>query len=296
MNNKTLIGHIASILTIFIWGTTFISTKILLQDFSPVEILLIRFLLGYIALWLAYPHKLLLTAHNQEWYFALAGLCGITLYYLFENIALTYTLASNVGIIVSISPFFSALFSCILLKEKRPGIRFYLGFILAMAGICLISLNKNTTFDISPMGNILAILAAIIWAAYSTLSKKISAFGYPIIPATRRSFFYGILFMLPCVFVFGFDVSFQRLIVPVNLFNFLFLGIGACAICFVTWNFAVKVLGVVKTSVYIYMVPVITAVTSVIILDEHITQASIAGICLILLGLSLSESSKKQKI
>lgn len=295
MNNKTLTGHVASILTIFIWGTTFISTKVLLQDFSPIEILLIRFSMGYIALWLVYPHKLTPTKRRQEWYFAAAGLCGITLYYLFENIALTYTLASNVGIIVSISPFFSALFSCIFLKEKRPGIRFYLGFLIAMTGICLISLNGDTAFEVSPLGNILAILAAVIWAAYSTLSKKISAFGYHIIPATRRSFFYGILFMLPCVFVMGFDVSFVRIVAPTNLFNLLFLGLGASAICFVTWNFSVKVLGVVKTSVYIYMVPVITAITSVIILHERITQASIGGICLILLGLSLSESSKKPK-
>ena len=43
--NKDFSGHLAALLTIFIWGTTFISTKILLTDFKPIEILFFRFLL-----------------------------------------------------------------------------------------------------------------------------------------------------------------------------------------------------------------------------------------------------------
>ncbi|WP_099466926.1 DMT family transporter [Konateibacter massiliensis] len=296
MKNKTITGHALSLFTIFVWGTTFISTKVLLQDFSPLEILLIRFIMGYAALWLAYPHRLSLTSKKQEWYFAAAGLCGITLYYLFENIALTHTLASHVGIIVSVSPFFSAICSCIFLKEKRPGARFYLGFVLAMAGICLISLKGDTSFEVSVIGNILAVLAAAIWAAYSTLFKKISSFGYSTISATRRTFFYGLLFMLPCVGIMGFDVNLSQVFQLTNLLNLLFLGLGASALCFVTWNFAVKVLGVVKTSVYIYMIPVITTVVSVLILHEPITGAAVGGIGFILVGLFLSESGKDTEV
>lgn len=289
MNNLKLKGHIAAIFTIIIWGTTFVSTKVLLNAFTPIEILFIRFVIGYLVLWLMHPHKLSLHNPRQEVYFAAAGLCGITLYFLFENIALTYTLASNVGIIVSISPFVTAILSSYFLKEKKPGLRFYVGFLIAMTGICMISLNKNAVFDVSPVGNILAILAALIWACYSTISKKIASFGYFLLPATRRCFFYGILFMLPWVIGMGFDVTFSQIFVPVHLLNLLFLGLGASAICFLTWNYAVKKLGVVHTSVYIYLVPIITTLTSVLILKEPITQASIGGICFILLGLYLSE-------
>lgn len=290
MNHLKSKGHLAAIFTIIIWGTTFVSTKILLIDFTPIEILFIRFIAGYLALWLIYPHNLSLVKAKQEWYFAIAGLCGITLYFLLENIALTYTLASNVGIIVSVSPFLSAIFSYLFLKERKPGIRFFAGFIIAMVGICMISLNRNASFDFSPIGNLLALLAAFIWAAYSTLSKKISTFGYPIIPATRRCFFYGILFMIPWVIGMKFDVTPSELLIPINLLNLLFLSFGASALCFLTWNYAVKNLGIVHTSVYIYLVPVITTLTSVLILKESITLATIGGICFILLGLFLSEN------
>ena len=69
----------------------------------------------------------------------------------------------------------------------------------------------------------------------------------------------------------------------------------ASVLCFVTWNFAVKALGAVKTSVYIYMIPVITVITSVLILHETLTAFSLLGIVLTLLGLILSEYKPKNK-
>jgi len=76
----------------------------------------------------------------------------------------------------------------------------------------------------------------------------------------------------------------------VNLFNIIFLGLGASALCFVTWSFSVKILGAVKTSVYIYLVPVITLCISVAVLQEKITILSALGTTLTLLGLLVSET------
>lgn len=288
-NNTKAPGHIAAFITILIWGTTFISTKVLLRVFSPIEILFIRFAIGYLALWFVCPRRLALRERKQEWYFAAAGLCGVTLYYLFENVALTYTLASNVGIIISVAPFFTAIFTWLFLGEGRPDRRFLIGFIIAMAGVCLISFSSGSALHVSPVGDILAVIAAILWAAYSTLVKKISGFGYQTIPATRRTFFYGLLFMVPALLAMDFQVSLPQFSDRTIILNLLFLGFGASALCFVTWNFAVRVLGSVKTSVYIYMVPVITAVTSSLILKETVTWMTVAGIALTLMGLFLSE-------
>lgn len=296
MENKTFIGHISAFVTIVIWGTTFISTKVLLEVFSPVEILFIRFTLGYFALWCVYPRVLKLEDKKQEFYFIAAGICGVTLYYLLENIALTFTLASNVGVIISIAPFFTVIFSGVFLHEKQPGIRFFIGFMIAMAGIFLISFGNAKELHLNPMGDILAVLAAITWAFYSTLTKKISGWGYPVVLTTRRTFFYGLIFMIPVLFLMDAQVGIERFINLTVVFNLLFLGLGASALCFVTWNFSVRILGAVKTSVYIYMVPVITAVTSAIILHEVMTTATVCGIGLTLAGLFLSENRKKMDI
>ena len=294
MKQSDMKGHLAAFVTIFIWGTTFISTKVLLKSFSPIEILFIRFLIGYATLWLVYPHQLKPAEKKQELCFAAAGLCGVTLYYLMENMALTYTLASNVGVIISIAPFFTAIFSFFLRKGDKPGKRFFLGFVMAMAGICLISGSSGAALSLNPLGDVLAIGAAIIWAVYSLLTRKIGDFGYHVVQATRRTFFYGLIFMIPVLSLMDFHVEAVQLIQLSNLGNLLFLGLGASALCFVTWNYAVRALGSVKTSVYIYMVPVITAVTSALILGEKITAASAVGILLTLGGLFLSQKWGKE--
>lgn len=283
-------GHLLAIVTIFIWGTTFISTKILLNDFKPVEILLFRFIIGLLILYIVCPKKLISKNKKEEIIFAAAGLCGVCLYYLLENVALTYTTATNVGIIISIAPFFTGITSHLFLKSESLNKKFYIGFITALIGIVLISFNNNLNFNLNPIGDFLALLAAVVWAFYSILTRKISSFGYSTLLTTRRIFIYGILFMLPIVWSYGFDLQLERFTNFTNLGNILFLGVGASAMCFVSWNSAVRILGAVKTSTYIYLVPVITIITSVIFLDESITLMIILGTILTLSGLFLSET------
>lgn len=292
MGHKQTAGHFAALFTVVIWGTTFISTKILLAAFQPVEILLFRFVLGFLALLIAHPKRLKTAGYQQELTLALAGLCGITLYYLLENIALTFTMASNVGVIISAAPFFTAILSRLMMKEERLRAGFFVGFAAAMAGVALISFN-GAKLELNPMGDLLALAAALVWACYSVLTRKISGFGHPVFFTTRRTFFYGILFMLPMLPFLGFQPDLSRFAGITALFNLLYLGLGASALCFVTWNFAVAKLGAVKTSVYIYMVPVITVVTSVLILRERLSLLAGVGIVLILAGLFLSERKQK---
>ena len=286
---KDITGHLFAFITIFIWGTTFISTKILLKTISPIELLFLRFTIGFILLLVVYPHRLKIEKRKQELYFASAGLCGVTLYYLLENIALTYTFASNVGVIISIAPFFTAIFAHLFLDGEKLKLPFFLGFLVAVVGIILISFNGSSHLKLNPLGDLLAVLAAVVWAAYSVLTKKISCFHYNTIQTTRRIFFYGLIFMIPALFMKGFELNISQVVQPVNLLNILFLGLGASALCFVTWNLAVRILGAVKTSVYIYMVPVITVVTSVIVLHETITGIAVFGTVLTLVGLFISE-------
>jgi len=291
--NKVLTGHLTAVITVLVWGTTFISTKILLRDFLPIEILFFRFTLGYLALLIVYPHRLKLTDKKQEWIFALAGLCGVTLYFLFENIALTYSMVSNVGVVVCVSPLFIALLAHFFLNGEKLKANFFIGFVAAIAGISLISFNGSSSFKLSPLGDILAVLAAVVWAVYSILLKKCDGHGYNSIAVTRHIFFYGLLFMIPALFIFHFKLGLERFAEPTNLFNILFLGLAASALCFATWNYAVKLLGAVTTSVYIYIVPVVTVITSVIVLHEEITLIETLGIVLTLIGLIISEGRIK---
>lgn len=290
-NNSIVKGHILAFGTILFWGTTFVSTKILLNDFTPVEVLFFRFVLGYFTLWLLFPRLLHTAGWRQERIFMGAGLSGITLYFLLENVALNYTFASNVGVIVGIAPFCTALLAQIFLKDGSEPLTlpFFLGFLVAITGIGLIAFNGSAVLQLNPLGDALAALGAVAWAFYSICMRKIGEMGHHTGLCTRRVFFWGLLFMLPAVYMTDVSLNLEKLARPVNWGNLCFLGLGASALCFMTWNWAVKALGAIKASAYIYLVPVVTVVSAALILNERITGLAIIGTALTLVGLVISE-------
>jgi drug/metabolite transporter (DMT)-like permease len=295
-SSKQTWGHLAAFFTIFVWAITFISTKVLLVTFTPLEIMFFRLVLAVLALFIVSPPRLEWGTMNcntlrNMWKPMFAGLCGVTLYFIFQNIAMTYTLAANVSVLVSVAPLFIALVSRLVLHEKlNPN--FFIGFIAAMAGVILIAFNGSFVLKLNPLGDLLSILAALVWSFYSVTIKKINVPQSAVFALTRNVFFFGFLFMLPLLPLFEFRLGLERLVSLPNLINLLFLGVIASALCFVTWNYAVHVLGPVKTSVYIYLVPVITIVASALILHETITLISGIGMALILAGMVLSERGK----
>ena len=101
--------------------------------------------------------------------------------------------------------------------------------------------------------------------------------------------------MIPTVWILGVDFSPEHLLKGENIFNLLYLGLGASAICFITWNYAIRVLGPVKTGVYIYLEPAITVVTAMFLLGEIITPLAILGTILTMAGLVLSEWKFRKK-
>ena len=289
MMNKTAAGHIGALICAIVWGTTFVSTKILLEDFTPIEILFLRFVMGLIALKIASPKRMKTEGWKEEKWYILAGVSGVTLYYFMENLALVHTLASNVSVIVSAAPFFTALMAMFFIKDEKPKSNFFIGFVFAMLGIALISFPGSGELHFSPLGDLVALAAAFFWGIYSVALKKITAYERSMTAVTKRIFFWGLLFMLPVLGVTGFAPSISQILEPVNLFNLVFLGLGASAFCFAAWNYAIERLGALKSSVYIYLVPVITLISAFFILGERITRWGAVGTAFTLLGLILSE-------
>lgn len=304
---KTIVGLIFAAMTVFIWGITFVSTKYLLRSFSALEILLGRFVAAYIGLWALRPKALHLARRRDEIYFILAGLSGVTVYQFMENIAISFTSASNVSIIVSICPIFTAIIAQIVLKEKHLTPLFVLGFFVAITGIALVSFNGAVVLHLSPKGDLLALAAAISWGFYSLFVSKINLLNLDSIQATRRIFFWAIVFMLP-IALFGAikgnphsgayltldaATNLSRWQNPLNWLNMLFLGWGASAFCFAAWNIACNQLGTVRATAGLYLIPVITIIFAFFALGEQISLMGSFGALLTIAGLFISEWKKR---
>ena len=286
---RRVTGHLLALFVSVIWGTTFISTKVLLRSFHPIEIMIFRFLAAWAVLFLCSPKPLLPKSLKTELPFMGAGLTGLVLYFILENFALTYTFASNVGIIISTTPMFTALLLWLCRRSRRPRGTFFAGFAIAMVGITLISVSGGQEFGINPIGDLLTLWAAFSWGAYGVLIEIVQPQGYTDLQITRKVFFWGLIFTIPFIFTHHLDLSIARFAAPEMAFNILYLGLGASALCFVFWNKAVVYIGSIATNVYLYLMPVITLIASALILKEPVTLANLGAIVLILLGLWLSQ-------
>ncbi len=284
-----LYGHLSALFCIVVWSTTYISTKVLLEVLSPLQILVIRFVIGVALLYVIYPKRMKFQGKN-ELYFLGCGFFGVFLYYMCDNFALTYTMASNIGVIMSTAPFFTAIAMKMFYRdEEKLGRFFYLGFVLAMVGISLISFN-GSKLSVNPFGDLLGILGAASWAMYSVFLKKVNALGTNTIANTRRINSYGLLFMIPMFLYLNHgQIPFRAMLEPKVAANLIFLSLIASAICFVAWNWASIKIGIMATSIYIYLGPVITVVASYFLIHEPLTKMTITGTLLTLIGLFLSE-------
>lgn len=288
MDRNILSGHIAALFTTTVWGVTYVSTKYLVENFAPAEILLIRLLIAVSLLSAVCPKKISFSFRTEK-YFLLAGLTGICLYFMLENHALTITTASNVGIIVASAPLFTGLLSWLVYGDRQAlSWQFITGFIVSISGIVMLSL-RGSDLSVHPAGDLLVILACISWAVYSLTIKKLSSYGFNSIAVTRRVFLWGIIFILPFLPFSDINIdNFSRYADLSYLGNLLFLGSIASAACFASWNYAVKIIGAVKTCIYIYAGPAITVLFAFVFLKEQLNLSGFAGCALTILGLIIS--------
>lgn len=281
---KNYTYHLIAILVVGIWGLTFISTKVLIENgLSPQEIFFLRFLIAYLGIWFISPRKLFADNWKDELWLLLGGVTGGSLYFFTENTALEITLATNVAFIVCTAPLLTTILSLMIYKKEKATRGLIGGSVLALVGVALVVYNGQFVLKISPLGDLLTLLAAFSWAFYSLIMKKM-ANRYRTTFITRKIFFYGMLTILPAFLFRPWQFSLSGLLQPSVLLNLLFLSVLASLICFVVWNMVLKQLGTVRASNYIYLNPLFTLVGSAILLNEQLTAMSLMGAMLILGG------------
>lgn len=298
-NGNNILYHFVAFLTIAVWGTTFVWTKLLINSgLSPLNIFIIRFLIAYVLL-LAFSlartrgHKFMWFANNWKEELKMVGL-GITsgsLFFISQNIALQYTAATNASLIVCSCPLFTMLLFAAIYRSERFSRMQVIGSVLAFAGMAIVVLNGRFVLRLDPRGDSLAFVACISWAFYSLLMKPLTG-RYPALFLTRKVFFYGIVTALPYYVIEPGLPSAEVLLRPQVMANLLFLGCVASMACYLTWNWCMAKLGALAVTNWVYFNPIATIIVAWMVLDEQITAYFTIGSALILSGMYLSNKRK----
>lgn len=292
--NSNLFYHLVAFVTVAIWGTTFVSTKVLmLNGLSPAQIFTLRFSIAYV-LMLTFNHRRLFAdSWKDEVKMAFLGITGGSLYFLSENEAMNFTTTTNTSLIVCSCPLFATLLVRLVYRDSnRINIVQLLGSLLAFVGMVIVVLNGRFVLHLSPVGDALAFTACVCWAIYSLLMKSVSG-DYSAAFITRKVFFYGVLTIIPYYFIIPGFPSWEVFARPQVIGNLLFLGCLASMICFLTWNWCIAKLGAVKATNWVYFNPITTMIFASWVLDEEITPYFLMGAACILAGMYVADKKTK---
>ena len=299
------------VFVILVWGMTFANTRALLDDFSPLEILLLRFTLAWAVLKTierageGKERAVRRIPWRDEVVFAAMGLTGIALYQFLENCAIGYTNASNVAILVSFGPILTALLARFFTQDRSLSLRFVAGTAIAIAGVVLVSVDGVVNIHLHPAGDAMAFGAMVSWAGYSVLMDFANRRDYPQVMVMRKAFFWALVLLTPFAVwgatengAYALDgflrvsldarLNALRFSDVMNWLNLGFLGVLASALCFVMWNRACRSLGVVRTSVSLYLTPIVGALFAMLFLGEHVTLMGALGGTVIVAGVALA--------
>ncbi len=268
------------------WAGNYVFGKYVITEITPLWITFSRWVLALFFLFpiAYYFEKLEWKTIKQDWLLltCMGGL-GIIGYNLLLYSALAYTTATNAALVSALNPGIIVIVSVFLTGERISKLQ-AAGFLVSLAGVLIILTNGNVAHLLQAnynQGDLLMLAAVFVWTAYSLISKKLQT---PPITATAVSSALAVIMMMP--FAASQGINFAA-IKPLALGGIIYIILFPSVCSFVFWNLSVKAVGASKCGVFLNLVPVFTAIISVM-LGENITLAQLFGGLAVFLGVYLT--------
>lgn len=286
--------HVAAFAMILVWGISFLNTRVLLDaGLTPTEIFVARFTIAYLSLLTICRFKVHYTGWRDELLFVVCGVAGGSAYFIAENTALQLTLISDVAVLVCTAPLTTALVGAIFYRDERITLLTCLGMIIAFIGSAMLALKDGFVWGNSVVGDLLAMLAALVWAFYPMALKKLNP-RYTTLFITRKLFFYGVLSALPLLALEDHQLDWNAVRQPEVWGNLLYLGLICSMAAYFIWGITVKRIGAVRASNYFYLSPIISMIAAAIWFGERTNAIAYIGCVLILAGVIMAEKFKRK--
>lgn len=302
------IAHLMLLFSAFLWGVNFISMKYLTEVFPTFSLIFLRFLISTIFLW-----SLLFMRRSKNTHYkklerldiksiVLTSCIGIVLYFYFQLFSFKFLSANMAALLCALIPIFSIPAEAIYHK-KMPHPATYILSAISLYGVYLVlNMSLQDIFDSNAVwGILLMVLCNLSWVTYTLITGNLQA-KYDSLPMlTYQSTVAMILFGI-CALS---DIKKALTILTTHadampiIANLLFIGIGSSALAYLFYIDGMKVVGIQLSSLYMNIIPVITAVTSYLIFNTSMDIKQLIGMLVVISSIILinivDQQSKKTK-
>lgn len=287
MDNLVLRSHLALLLAMLLWGSSFIALKLAVNDLSPMIVIFMRMAIGAVAFLTVWPwlrHGFVYQAGDWKYLLGMA-LFEPCLYFIFEAQALRYTSAGQAGMITAMLPLMVAVAAYFILKE-RSGWRQWLGFGIAVTGVIWMTLTGEDS-EQAPnalLGNFLEFLAMVSAVGYTLLVKHLTR-RYSAFLLTALQSFVGTLFFFPLALASPWPEQISLSTFGLLIYLGLIITLGAYGL----YNYSLTHLKATVAAGYTNLLPVFTLLFSMLLLGERLVLSQWLAIGLVFVGVFLSQ-------
>ena len=276
-----------------IWAMSFIWSKMALEVYSPIAVIFLRLIVStvLIFLFLIISNQLQPIQKGDIKWFILLSVFEPFLYFIGENFGLQLISTTLASVIISTIPLFVPILAFFVLKE-RISVMNIIGIVISITGVLMMVVDKGFSLN-APLNGILLMGLAVFSATfYGLLLKHLSHrySGYSIVAYQNIG---GIVYFLP-LFIF---MEWDGVMVANHSFKalsaILLLAVFASTIAFVLYTHGVRQIGVTRSSAFVNLIPVLTAIFAWTLLDEVIGWQKIIGILIVISGLFASQYKRK---
>lgn len=282
------------LISVILFSLSFIWIKESLQYISPAMLVTARVIVALvtvssIALLMGKLQRL--TARDAMLFAILAAAEPVG-YFLLESFGVTYVTPTLACIIIAMVPALAPLFAW-LINGERVNLRAWIGLFMGLCGVMLVAFADGHASLSGQLIGILLLFGAVVAALIYTLMVQRISQRYNSYSIVAWQNVFSIIYLIPIVLFFDFDRIVALQFSADWLYPVITLGVLCSSIAFMLYATGLRELGVMRTSLYINLMPGLTAVASFFILSEDLPFMKIAGIVIAIAGLYVGLKNRK---
>lgn len=271
--------HPFALITILCWAPTYVMSHMLAPYFSPAALGCLRYMIaGVILAVILLARKVRLPEPRDLPWFALAAVCGFSLYMIVFNIGTSLTTSATSSVIIAATPVFTGILASILFREQLKALQWAAIGVQFCGVLVLVLAGGDFSFN---RGIFWLLLSAMLLGTYNILQRRFTKKYPPFL----TSAFTVILGGLELSWALPEGIrSFAAAPAKMRLFV-LILGVFSSAIAYVTWTIAFSKAGKTsEVSNYMFITPFFAALLGFLLNNEVPGISTIIGGLMILSG------------
>lgn len=272
------------------WGMSYVWSTIVFKYYHPITTIFFRLIISSFLLisFIFITGKAEKIRKEDRLLFLLSSLFNPFLYFLGENFGLKYSTPTISSVIIATIPVFITIVGYFFLKEKLSLLNIA-GITVSFLGIGIMLVNPDFSLN-SPLEGVLFLSGAVLAAVIYTIFLKRLAFKYSALTIITYQNMIGVVYFLP-LFIFVDYSHFITVRPNFELISSLIqLSLFASSLAYIFYTMTIKELGVSRASVFTNLIPVVTAIFSVIFISEKFTATKIAGMATALIGVIIAQA------